>query len=96
VETTPALFLVRPGRGGGVLPIAQSLLAGSDIVARAVTLAHGRGWLSDAEYQDTLAARPLLVDADLGARTAPETFDNAPSLTDAIRENLRRQAHANR
>jgi conjugal transfer pilus assembly protein TraF len=96
VETTPALFLVRPGRDGGVLPIAQSLLAGSEIVARAVTLAHGKGWLSDAEYQDTLAARPLLVDADLGARTAPETFDNAPSLTDAIRENLRRQAHANR
>jgi len=94
VETTPALFLVRPGQAGGVLPIAQGLVAGDEIVRRAVTLGHGKGWLSDAEYEDTRAAKPLMVDAGLGTGITPEIIENAPSLTEIIRENLRRQTHA--
>lgn len=42
-DTTPALFLVRPGPGGGVLPLGQGLLSGDEIVRRAIALARQKG-----------------------------------------------------
>jgi conjugal transfer pilus assembly protein TraF len=88
-DTTPALFLVRPGPGGGALPIGQGLLSGDEIVRRAIALAHQKGWLDEREYQDTRRARPLLVDGDLGQRLDPAALDDPEGLTRLVRDNLR-------
>ncbi len=91
VEMTPAFFLVRPGGVGGVLSIAQGLVAGDEIIRRAVTQAHEKGWLTDREFDSTKAAKPLMVDPDLGKQLTPETLNNPASIAEQVRENLKKQ-----
>jgi conjugal transfer pilus assembly protein TraF len=91
VEMTPAIFLVKPGAEGGVIQIAQSLIAGDEIVQRSIMLAHEKGWLDDTEYQQTIPSRSLVVDTSLGKQVTEQQLQNPADLTEAIRASLRKK-----
>ena len=89
VETTPALFLVKPGTNGGAIQLAQGLLSGDDIVNRAITLSHQQGWLSSDQYQETRKVNPLQVDTKTINGMNEETVNNPAELIKTIRNNLK-------
>ena len=91
VETTPALFLVKPGATGGAIQLAQGLLSGDEIVNRAITLSHQQGWLSGDEYQETQKVNPIQVDNRTINGIDEETVNNPAELIKTIRNNLKKQ-----
>lgn len=87
VETTPALFLVKPG--GSAIQLGQGLLSSDEIVNRAITLAHEQSWLTQDEYQETQKVKTIEVDSQT-IRSIDETIVNNPKeLIDTIRNNLK-------
>lgn len=92
VESTPALFLVKPRQGsGGVLQIGQGLLSGDEIVKRAITLSHQNGWLNEEDYKETLKVKPLQVDNQTIQHIDDSVMNNPDELVRTIRNNLRKQ-----
>jgi conjugal transfer pilus assembly protein TraF len=91
VETTPALFLVKPGENGGALQLGQGLLSGDEIVKRAIALSYENGWLNDDEYQDTLKVNPIQVDNRTLQSIDEKTVNKPGELVRIIRDNLRQQ-----
>lgn len=90
-ETTPALFLVKPGENGGAIQLGQGLLSGDEIVKRAITLSHQNGWLNDNEYNETLKVKPLQVDNQTIQEIDEQTMNNPGEMVKTIRDNLRKQ-----
>ena len=91
VETTPALFLVKPGQDGGAIQLGQGLLSGEEIIKRAINLAHQNNWLDTDEYNETLKVKPMQVDTQT-IQTIDEAVMNDPAaLVKTIRDNLRKQ-----
>ena len=90
-ETTPALFLVKPGENGGAIQLGQGLLSGDEIVKRAITLSHQNGWLNDNEYNETLKVKPLQVDNQTIQGIDEQTMNNPGEMVKTIRDNLRKQ-----
>jgi conjugal transfer pilus assembly protein TraF len=91
VETTPALFLVKPGENGGAIQLGQGLLSGDEIIKRAIALGHQNGWLNDNEYQETLKVKPMQVDNQTIQDINERVMDNPKELVKTIRDNLRKQ-----
>lgn len=91
VETTPALFLVKPGPDGGAIQLGQGLLSGEEIVKRTITLAHLNNWLNEDEYNDTLKVKPMQVDNQTIQHMDEEVINDPSALVNTIRENLRKQ-----
>lgn len=91
VETTPALFIVKPGDGGGAIQLGQGLLSGEDIIRRAITMAHQNNWLDKKEYNKTLKINPIQVDSHMVNNIGKDVLDNPTNLVNIIRENLRKQ-----
>ncbi|MBM4207335.1 MAG: hypothetical protein FJ190_04720 [Gammaproteobacteria bacterium] len=91
VETTPALFLVKPDDSGGAIQIGQGLLSGEEIVRRAIALAHENGWLNNDEYDQTLAVTPIQVDNETIKSIDEDTMDKPGELVKIIRDNLRKK-----
>lgn len=91
VETTPALFLVKPGENGGAIQIGQGLLSGEEIVRRAIALSHENGWLNNDEYDETLAVTPIQVDNETIKNIDEDTMDKPGELVKIIRDNLRKK-----
>jgi conjugal transfer pilus assembly protein TraF len=91
VELTPALFLVKSGENGNAIQLSQGLLAGDEIIKRAITLAHQYGWLDNNEYQETLKVKPLQVNNETIRAIDENVMDKPGELVKAIRENLRKQ-----
>ena len=91
VETTPALFLVKPGTDGGAIQLGQGLLSGDEIIRRAITLAHQNNWLDTDEYNDTLKVKPMQVDTRTIQGIDEETISHPRDLVKTIRDNLRKQ-----
>jgi len=91
VETTPALFLVKPDNSGDVIQIGQGLLSGDDIVKRAVVLGYQRGWIKDSDYNETLKAKPITVDQATLQAVNDGDLDGPEGLVNKIKDNLREQ-----
>jgi conjugal transfer pilus assembly protein TraF len=91
VETTPALFLVKPGQGGGAIQIGQGLLANDEIIKRAISLGHQNGWIDDNAYNDTLTVKPLRVDTTTLPNLGDKIMENPNELVNTIRNNLKKQ-----
>ncbi len=91
VETTPALFLVKPGENGGAMQIGQGLLAGDEIIERSIILAHQNGWLNDEEYDGTRKVNPIQVDTGTIQNIDEKIMDNPNDLIKTIRDNLKKQ-----
>jgi conjugal transfer pilus assembly protein TraF len=91
VETTPALFLVKPGENGGAIQLGQGLLSGDEILKRAIALGHQNGWLNDNEYQETLKVKPMQVDNQTIQNINESVMENPNELVKTIRDNLRKQ-----
>jgi conjugal transfer pilus assembly protein TraF len=91
VETTPALFLVKPGESGGALQLGQGLLSGDEIVKRAIALSYESGWLNDDDYQDTLKVNPIQVDNRTLQNIDEKTMNDPGELVRIIRNNLKQQ-----
>jgi len=91
VDTTPALFLVKPGNNGDVIQIGQGLLSGDDIVKRAVVLGYQRGWIDDSDYNGTLKAKPITVDQTTLQTLNDDDLNRPDVLVSKIKENLRAQ-----
>ncbi|POZ50667.1 conjugal transfer protein TraF [Methylovulum psychrotolerans] len=91
VDTTPALFLVKPGNNGDVIQIGQGLLSGDDIVKRAVVLGYQHGWIGDADYNGTLKAKPITVDQTTLQMLNDDDLNSPGVLVSRIKENLRTQ-----
>ena len=91
VDTTPALFLVKPGADGDVIQLGQGLLAGEDIIKRALVLGYQRGWLDKDGFDETRKAKPLTLDpATVQSLTDADISDPA-LLADKIKTALRGQ-----
>lgn len=91
VETTPALFLVKPGQDGGAIQLGQGLLSGEEIIERAIALSHQNGWLNIDQYNDTLKVKPMQVDNQTIQNIDENVMDNLNELVKTIRDNLRKQ-----
>lgn len=91
VETTPALFLVKPGTNSDVIQLSQGLLAMDEIVHRAITLAHEHHWLDDNEFANTLKVKPLQVDNKTIQSITETTVQDSKELVKLIKNNLRKQ-----
>lgn len=91
VDTTPALFLVKPGENGGVIQLGQGLLSGDEIIRRSITLSHQNGWLNSDDYNDTLKVKPLQVDNQTIQNINDNVMNNPSELVKTIRNNLRKQ-----
>lgn len=91
VETTPALFLVKPGDSGGAIQIGQGLLSGDEIMRRAIALAHENGWLNNDEYDQTLTVTPIQVDNETIKSIDEDTMGKPGELVKIIRDNLRKK-----
>lgn len=91
VETTPALFLVKPGDNGAAIQLGQGLLSGDDIINRAITLSNQNGWLNKDEYNDTLKVNPMQVDTQTIQGLDEKSMSNPSEMVKAIRANLRKQ-----
>lgn len=91
VETTPALFLVKPGQDGGAIQLGQGLLSGDEIIKRAITLSYQNGWLNSDEYDKTLKVKPMQVDNQTIQNIDENVMDNPNELVKTIRDNLRKQ-----
>lgn len=91
VETTPALFLVKPGKNGDVIQIGQGLLSGDDIVKRAVVLGYQRGWIDDSDYNGTLKAKPITIDQTTLQTVNDDDLDSPDALVSKIKDNLKEQ-----
>ncbi len=91
VNTTPALFLVKPGNKGGILPLGQGLLSGDDLIKRAMVLGYQRGWIGEEDYQDTLKVKPIHIDqVAIQALTASDLANPSEFIAN-IRTQLRAQ-----
>ncbi len=91
VETTPALFLVKPGKNGDVIQIGQGLLSGDDIVKRAVVLGYQRGWIDDSDYNGTLKAKPITIDQTTLQTVNDDDLDSPDALVSKIKDDLNEQ-----
>jgi len=91
VETTPALFLVKPGENGGAIQIGQGLLSGDEIIRRAIALSHENGWLNNDEYDETLTVTPIQVDNETIKSVDEDTMDKPGELVKIIRNNLKKK-----
>jgi conjugal transfer pilus assembly protein TraF len=89
-ETTPALFLVKPGENGGAIQLGQGLLSGDEIIKRAITLGHQNGWLNNNEYNETLKVKPMQVDNQTIQGIDEQTMNNPGEMVKTIRDNLRK------
>jgi len=87
VETTPALFLVKPG--GTAIQLGQGLLSSDEIVNRAITLAHEQGWLTTEEYQETRKVKTVEVDSQTIQSIDEKIVNNPNELINIIRNNLK-------
>ena len=97
VETTPALFLAKPGKDGDVIPLGQGLLAVDEVIKRAVVLGYQHGWLTEGEYNETLKANPILIDPRLMGTLSQEGANNDDGvLFERIKESLRKSRRNNR
>ncbi len=96
VETTPALFLAKPGKDGEVIQLGQGLLAVDEIVKRAVVLAHQHGWLTDDDYNRTLKANPVWVGSDTLRTVSHQDAENTQLLVDKIKSSLRESQRQSR
>lgn len=95
VETTPALFLVKPGNSGGVIQLGQGLLSGEDIVNRAIMLAHQQGWLTESDFENTRKVKTLEIDTTTLNRVDDKAISNPAKFVDMMRENLKSQLRDN-
>ena len=91
VETTPALFLVKPGENGAAIQIGQGLLSGEEIIRRAIALSHENGWINNDEYDETLTVTPIQVDNETIKSIDEDTMDKPGELVKIIRDNLRKK-----
>jgi conjugal transfer pilus assembly protein TraF len=91
VESTPALFLVKPGDNGSVIQLGQGLLSGEEIVNRAITLSHQQGWITADEYEDTRKVKTIEVDNKTINGIDERTLNNPTELINTIRSNLKMQ-----
>jgi len=91
VETTPALFLVKPGENGGAIQIGQGLLSGDEIIHRAIALSHENGWLNNNEYDETLNVTPIQVDNETIQSVDEDIMNNPGELVKIIRNNLKKK-----
>ena len=91
VETTPALFLVKPGQDGGAIQLGQGVLSGEEIIKRAINLAHQNNWLNTDEYNDTLKVKPMQVDNQTIQNIDEAVMNDPGVLVKTIRDNLRKQ-----
>lgn len=91
VETTPALFLVRPGENGGAIQLGQGLLAGDEIIKRSIARAHETGWLNDEEYQETRIVNPIQVETKTIQSIDENSLKNPTKWIETIRMNLKKQ-----
>ena len=91
VDTTPALFLVKPGENGDAIQLGQGLLSGDEIIKRAITLGHQNGWLNNNEYNETLKVKPMQVDTQTIQGIDEQTMNNPGEMVKTIRNNLRNQ-----
>jgi len=91
VEGTPSLFLVKPGENGGIVPLGTGLLAGDEIIKRAITLTYQAGWIDDKEYSDTRKAKPLTVDTKTINEIDESVMNNPSELVQKIRDNIKKQ-----
>jgi conjugal transfer pilus assembly protein TraF len=91
VETTPALFLVKPGQNGGAIQLGQGLLSGDEIIKRAIALSRQNGWLNNNDYNDTLKVKPMQVDNQTIQGINERVMENPNELVKTIRDNLRKQ-----
>jgi conjugal transfer pilus assembly protein TraF len=93
VNTTPALYLVKPGAGGSAIQLGQGLFAMGEIVERSLYLAHERQWIDTAEFDDTRAVAPLLVDSGIGNKMGQADMSDTVKMVDMIRGNLKQKQH---
>lgn len=91
VETTPSLFLVKPGENGGAIQLGQGLLAGDEIIKRSIALAHENGWVNDEEYQETRKINPIQVETKTIQNIDENIMNNPNDLVKIIRDNLKNQ-----
>lgn len=91
VETTPALFLVKPGGDGGVIQLGQGLLSGDDIIKRAIMLGYKQGWIAETEYYKTLKVKPISVDQTTIQAVTDKDLANPATLIAKVRAQLRLQ-----
>ena len=91
VETTPALFLVKPGQNGGAIQLGQGLLSGDEIIKRTIALSRQNGWLNNTDYNDTLKVKPMQVDNQTIQGINERVMENPNELVKTIRDNLRKQ-----
>ena len=93
VNTTPALYLVKPGAGGGSIQLGQGLFAMDEIVERSLYLAHERRWIGTAEFDGTRAVAPILVDSDIGSKMGGGGMPGNAAMVEMIRGNLKSKQH---
>jgi conjugal transfer pilus assembly protein TraF len=91
VEVTPSIFLVKPGEHGGAVQIGQGLMAGDEIINKAITLSNQKGWLDKSEFDNTLKVKPLQVDEKTIQNLDEKTMETPGEMVKAIRNNLRKQ-----
>ncbi|PPD43811.1 MAG: hypothetical protein CTY16_12820 [Methylobacter sp.] len=91
VETTPALFLVKPGQKGDVIQIGQGLLSGDEIVKRSLVLGYQQGWINGSDYNGTLKAKPITVDSETIQAINDADIQTPGVMAWKIKENLRAQ-----
>jgi conjugal transfer pilus assembly protein TraF len=91
VTATPDIFLVNPNHPNSVVHLGQGLIAGDDLVKRAITLAHESGWLNETEYRDTLKINPVSVTTEVINTVDEKTINNPQQFVQTIRNNLKNQ-----
>ena len=91
VETTPSLFLVKPGENGGAIQLGQGLLAGDEIIKRSIALAHQNGWLNNQEYEETRKVKPIQVETKTIQNIDEDIMNNPNDLVKTLRDNLKKQ-----
>jgi conjugal transfer pilus assembly protein TraF len=91
VDTTPALFLVKPGDDGGVIQLGQGLLAADELIKRAISLGYHQHWLTDHAYAETKKVKPVQIDTKTIQAVDDALLAEPAQLVKNLRAHLRRQ-----
>lgn len=83
VQSTPALFLIKPPEA--VLPLSQGALSLDDLTTRLLTAAHGAGWIDEAQFETARGQRSPAELLPVSAESiAPEALTDPLALIQAL------------
>ena len=84
VESTPALFLMKPPKE--IVPLSQGALSLEELTGRILLAAKESGWLDEARYQTTQGIRPAPMLIPPPGAISPETTRDPAKLINALQQ----------